>query len=56
MDHEIMPIKEIERRAHVAAEEGFPLTACPFPDGTDASTRWRSAYREYAIDQQQGGA
>jgi hypothetical protein len=56
MDHEITPIDEIDRRAHAAAAESLSLTACPFPDGTDASTRWRCAYREHAINQQQGGA
>lgn len=44
MTEQITPVDEITRRARVAVEQGYPLTACPYPEGTAAARGWQTAY------------
>ncbi|MDB5853261.1 MAG: hypothetical protein JWR22_1302 [Herminiimonas sp.] len=50
MDHQIIPVDEITRRARDAAEGRLPVTACPFPEDTDAAIRWQVAFHAKEVD------
>ena len=44
MSGQIVPVSEIVDHAHHAAEAGYPVTFCPYPDGSPPADRWRVAY------------
>lgn len=44
MSVQILPIDEITLRAQAAVVAGFPATACPFPEESEAGARWLAAY------------
>ncbi|SNT33605.1 hypothetical protein SAMN06265795_12634 [Noviherbaspirillum humi] len=41
-----MSIAEVKRLARLAAHQGEPLNACPYPKGTDGAKIWTRAYKE----------
>lgn len=50
MAEQIIPIDEITRRAQHAADSGLPVTACPYPENSEAAIRWQKAYHAREMD------
>lgn len=46
MNEPVMSIAEVKRLARLAAHQGEPLNACPYPKGTDGAKIWTRAYKE----------
>ena len=44
MPEQIIPIADIKARAAEAFASDFPMSACPYPAGSEARTVWLSEY------------
>lgn len=45
---QVIPVDVIDRSAQQAAEEGAPISACPYPAESSAAHRWHIKYHAHA--------